>query len=406
MRTSIKLFRIFGIEIRVHISWLIIVVLVTLSLASHFSMVQHNWSPAVRWSASVLTAMLFFASMVAHELSHSLTAKHYGISVRSITLFLFGGVSEIEDEAKHPREEFWIAIVGPLMSFFIAGLSGAITLMLGSKTFIGSIAAWLSGINLMLAIFNMLPGFPLDGGRVLRGLVWWKTGDIMQATRIASSVGEWFAMLMIGTGIWFVLKPGQDLGGLWLIFLGWFLLDAARKSRDQIEVENALVGVTALDLVASNIPRVMADLPLSQFASEYMLRTEQHFFAVTDGIRLTGIIKAKELEAVAPELWAQLTVGEVMKPIEKLPWASPETSAKKILEVMSQEQVSHLPVISEGQLLGIISADNFLQLITTRRESGPKIGRNNTDATTQSQPKEVRNKIPLSGKLSGPLSGL
>src|SRR6185369_2638710 len=188
MRVDIKLGRIFGVEIRAHLSWLIIVAIVMLSLASHFTMSQPEWSLAWRWSAAFLTSILFFSSVLAHELAHSVVAMRYGLPVKSITLFLFGGVSEIEGEAKRPADEFWIAIIGPLMSLAIAGLGGAVCLLFGFKTFIGAITSWLAGINLLLAIFNMLPGFPLDGGRVLCSIIWWKTGNSFRATRSAARV--------------------------------------------------------------------------------------------------------------------------------------------------------------------------------------------------------------------------
>jgi len=201
-RSSIKLGRIFGIEISAHISWAIIVVLVTLSLVSYFGMTQPDWSLTMRWGASIVTALLFFGSVLVHELAHSLVAKRYGIPVRSITLFLFGGVSQIESEAKRPSEEFWIAIVGPLTRFAIGALAGIIFVITSTNTVIGAVAGWLAGVNVVLAIFNMLPGFPLDGGRVMRSLIWFKTGNVRKATRIEARVGQGIAAIMMLTGLW------------------------------------------------------------------------------------------------------------------------------------------------------------------------------------------------------------
>ncbi|MEW6732691.1 MAG: site-2 protease family protein [Acidobacteriota bacterium] len=193
MKSSIKLGRIFGIEIGAHLSWIIIATLVLLSLASYFAP-TYAWSPLMQWGAALLAALLFFGSVITHELGHSLVAQHYGIQVRSITLFLFGGVSQLEGETKRPSEEFWIAIVGPLTSIAVAILFSAISVICGLGALIGAVAAWLTGINLALAIFNLLPGFPLDRGRVLRGLVWWITGNAKKANRVATETGQILAI--------------------------------------------------------------------------------------------------------------------------------------------------------------------------------------------------------------------
>jgi Zn-dependent protease len=397
MKVSIKLCRVFGIEIRAHVSWLIIVALVILSLASHFTMSQPGWSPALSWSAAILTGILFFSSVVAHELAHSRLAIGYGIPVKSITLFLFGGVSEIEEEAKSPAEEFWIALVGPLMSLAISALSGSIGLLIGFNTFFGAIAAWLAGINLMLAIFNLLPGFPLDGGRVLRSIIWWKTGDPWRATRSAAKTGQGFATILIIAGILLIMGPERDFGGLWLVFLGWFLLDAARSSRNQIEVDQALRGVNASDLMTGDCPRIDRNMPLSEFAYEYLFRKGRRYFLVTDGVFLLGIITAAELKSVKRDRWPDMVVADVMKPLDRLNAVSPDTPGRQVVDLMAANNINLLPVIAEGQLLGIASAENLVQLIATRREFGQTLGQTLATTSQQARPEENLKIPPVSG---------
>lgn len=370
MRSSIKLGHVFGIEIGIHLSWLIIAVLVLLSLGSYFTQTQTTWSPLMQWSAAFLTALLFFASVVTHELGHSLMAQHYGIKVQAITLFLFGGVSQLERDTKQPWEEFWIAIVGPLTSFMLAGLFGLISLITGLGTFIGAITAWLATINFGLAVFNLLPGYPLDGGHVLRGLVWWKTGNGPKASRVAVEAGQMLAMLMIISGIMLFFHTGGSFSGLWIGFLGWFLLDAARTSAQQINIETILKRVTTGDLMSKDCPRVPIDLPISQFIEDYLLRTGRRFFLIIDNESVLGIITAQDLQPLNPKQWSQLVVGEVMRPFEQLLWVSPETTAHKALEIMSLKGVNQLPVISAGKIQGVITREHLIQLLALRMEFG------------------------------------
>jgi Zn-dependent protease/CBS domain-containing protein len=377
MKSSIKLGRIFGIQISVHFSWLFILVLIMLSLSSYFSATQSNWSQAMRWGASLLTALLFFASVVAHELAHSLVAKRFGIEVRSITLFIFGGVSEIESEAKRPSEEFWIAIVGPLTSVAVAAISSSVLIFASMNSFIGAIAGWLSAVNLGLAIFNMLPGFPLDGGRILRSLIWWKTSSSRKATQIAAGVGQILALVMILAGIWVFFRPEGDFGGLWIAFIGWFLLDAARSSTNQLEIEDTLRGVTAADLMTNYSPSVSPDLTLNQFVDDYLLRTGQRRFLVeglVEGNEMVfGIISAKDLKGIDHSKWPYMKVADAMIPFDHILTVSPNTAGNKILEIMGREGVNQLAVVAGGRLQGLVSREQIINLLTTRMELAPGI---------------------------------
>lgn len=368
MKSSIRFGRLFGIEIGAHVSWLIIVTLVTLSLAGHFDATQPAWTPTMRWAAALITSTLFFVSVVVHELAHSLVARRYGIPVREITLFLFGGVSQIESEAKRPAQEVWIAIVGPLSSAALAGALLGVHVLAGARTFVGAVAGWLASINLALAIFNLLPAFPLDGGRVMRGVLWWRTGDQRRATRVAAGAGRLLAIGLILFGIWMFFQPGRGFSGLWMAFIGWFLLDAARAGAAQVEMRHALRGVTAADLMTRDVPQVPGELPLERFVNEHMLPTGRRCFLVTEGGRVRGLVTAADLRAVEREQWAQRTVADVMQPFDRLRWVGPGTDAVRLLEIMGGGEVNQLPVMSDGRLEGIVSREHLLRMLTTRME--------------------------------------
>jgi Zn-dependent protease/predicted transcriptional regulator len=371
MKASIRFGRLFGIEIGAHASWLIILVLVTLSLTAYFADAHPDWPRTVRVLAAAVTSFLFFGSVVAHELAHSLVARRFGVGVRAITLFLFGGVAQIESDARRPSHEFWIAAVGPLSSLLIAALCWGVERLLGGDTVPGAVVGWLWRINLSLAVFNLLPAFPLDGGRVLRGIVWAHTGDQWKATRIAATGGRILATLMILGGIWMFFSPGRaggNLGGLWIAFLGWFLLDAARAGEAQVEMRMALRGVTAGDLMTTDWPHVPPDLTLDRFVADHLLRTGRRCFLVTDHGRMLGLVTASDLKAVERERWPELTVGQVMKPLEALQRVDPKTGADRVLEILGREEVNQVPVMSNGRLEGIVSREHLIRMLTTRTE--------------------------------------
>ena len=245
MKAQIKLGRIFGVEIGLHYSWLLIALLITFSLAGTFHKNNPGWSDELRWGLAIVTAILFFASIVVHELSHALVAKLRGLPVRSITLFALGGIAQIEKEAADAKTEFWMGIIGPITSFVLGVVCLAITIALGwtppefPQRPLPAMLMWLGLINIGLAAFNMIPGFPLDGGRVLRGLIWWITGNPKRATTIAARVGQVIAFAMIVYGV-FQFFRGTGINGLWMAFIGWFLLSASRESYAQMVISEGL----------------------------------------------------------------------------------------------------------------------------------------------------------------------
>ena len=373
MKAQIKLFRIFGIQIGLHYSWLLIALLVVLSLAGQFAATNPQWGTNVIWGVSILTALLFFATIVIHELSHAAIAKTRGLPVRSITLFALGGVAQIEKEASDARTEFWMGIAGPITSALIGLICLGMAAGIGwtpTRTHQSPWAAmlgWLGVINLALAVFNMVPGFPLDGGRVLRAIIWWISGDASLATRIATGVGQFIAFAFIIVGL-FRFFNGAGFGGLWLTFIGWFLLDAARSSYTQFETIERLRGVSVGDVMASEWPVIDGSTSLQTFVDDHLLRSGKRCFVVEENGGVVGMITPHEVKDVNRQQWPQLPVRDVMLPLTKLHSVKPATSLTDALETMGREDVNQLPVMSNNHLAGIISRGHILRLLQTRAE--------------------------------------
>jgi Zn-dependent protease len=372
MRSHLKLGRVFGIEIGIHYSWFIIAWLITFSLVSRFRAVDQDWSPAVVWTTAVLTAILFFLSLLAHELSHSLVARAHKVPVRGITLFALGGVSVIEKEATDAKTEFLIAIVGPITSVVLGGallwsakaLGGNLT---GPQTPVGAVLYWLGTINLTLGLFNMLPAFPLDGGRVFRALVWWITGSMERATMIAARSGQVMAILFIAIGI-YQFFGRAELGGLWIAFIGWFLLQAAGANYHEVELKNALAGLRADDLMSRDCVEVPGSTSVQAFVDEFLLHTGRRCFFVTVEDRIAGLITPQDVRTLDRSLWQVTPVKQVMKPLDKVRAITPETAATEALELMAREDLNQLPVISDHRVEGILSRSNILEALRSRRE--------------------------------------
>jgi Zn-dependent protease/predicted transcriptional regulator len=373
MKAQIKLGKIFGIEVGLHYSWLIIAVLIVLSLSQYFGETHADWSGATVWTMSIFSAILFFVSIVVHEFSHAAVARARGLPVRSITLFALGGVAQIEQEAPDGKTEFWMGIVGPITSAVIGFVCLGIAYLLGWTPLSGTgtplmaMLVWLGYINIGLAIFNMIPGFPMDGGRVLRGIIWTVTGDAAKATRIASRVGQFTAFAFIIFGL-FRFFGGEGFSGLWMAFIGWFLLNAARSSYAQVEITENLRGVKVGDLMTGNCPVVDSRLNLQTLVDDHLLKTGQHCFMVTESGEPVGMITTHEIKLVERKLWAFKTVGDVMKPIGQIHTVEPETPASEALEIIGREGVSQLPVVSGGRLAGVFSRDRILSYLLTRQE--------------------------------------
>src|SRR5712692_1803680 len=373
MEAHIKLGRIFGIQIGLHYSWLLIALLVVLSLGGQFRATNPQWGTNVIWAVSILTAILFFAAIVLHELSHAAIAKLRGLPVKSITLFALGGVAQIEKEASDPKTEFWMAIVGPITSALIGALCLLIAALIGWDPTARhqspqlAMLVWLGIINIALAVFNMIPGFPLDGGRVLRAIVCWITGNGDRSTRIAAATGQAIAFAFIIVGL-FRFFNGAGFGGLWLTFIGWFLLDAARSSYAQAEIFKHLRGVRVRDVMTHDWPAIESTTNLQTFVDEHLLRSGHRNFAVQKNGRVVGLITPHEVKDVERTRWPQMMVSEAMRPLASLHGVKPATSVTDALETMGREDVNQVVVLSNGDLDGIVSRGNVLRLLQTRAE--------------------------------------
>ena len=373
MQAQVKVGRVAGISIGLHYSWFIIAFLIIFSLSGHFGAVMPQWSSTTIWSAAIVTGLLFFVTLLLHELAHSLLAKAKGLRVRNITLFALGGVSQIESEAPDAMSEFWIAIVGPLTSLVIGFVCLALAWSLGwapnsePRTYFSAVLVWLGYINLVLAAFNMIPGYPLDGGRVLRALVWWKTHSIERSTRIAARVGQTIAFLFIFYGL-FQFFGGKNFGGLWLAFIGWFLLDASRTSYAQVELTAGLRDRKVSDMMDRDFSMVEARMSLQDFVNQYLLVSGRRCFAVVQNDNLVGLITPNEVKAVERELWPQTSVQSVMRPLSQLQTVTPDMPAIQALEIMSRKDINQLPVVSDGQLLAIFSRSSVMGFLHNRSE--------------------------------------
>jgi Zn-dependent protease/predicted transcriptional regulator len=373
MRSNIKLGTIHGIEVGLHYSWFIIAALIAFSLGEHFRQVNPNWSTSQIWVAALFTAVLFFVTLLLHELSHSLVAQARGLKVTAITLFALGGVSQIEDDATDAKTEFWVAIAGPIASLIMGFGCLAIAAGLGwhrpadPRTGMTAVLVWVGYINLALAVFNMIPGFPLDGGRVLRSIVWGITKNADGSTRTAARVGQAVAFIFIVYGIW-QFFGGAGFGGLWIAFIGWFLMDAAKASYAQLNVAAAFRGLRVSQVMSRDCLIVNRGMSLQEFVDTYLLKTGQRCFAVEDYGRLVGLITPRDVGAIPRERWDRTTVSEVMQPLEKLHIITPDTQVLDALKLMAGNDVNQLPVVANGILQGTFSRSQLLQLLQARSE--------------------------------------
>ncbi|HEY6338818.1 MAG TPA: site-2 protease family protein [Candidatus Sulfotelmatobacter sp.] len=369
MQAQVKLGRIAGISIGLHYSWFIIAVLIALSLAAHFHTVNPHWSGAMLWSAAIVTSVLFFVALLLHELAHSLLAKRRGLSVREITLFALGGVSQIESEAKDPNAEFWIAIVGPITSLAIGIILIGIALLAGWRrgtepnTPVLGVVLWLGYINVALAAFNMIPGYPLDGGRVLRAVIWWISRNADRSTRLASRIGETVAFVIILLGLFQFFTEHGNFGGLWLAFIGWFLLDAAHTTYAQVGITSALRGQRVADIMERNCLTVEPYLNLQDFVDEYLLRNGLRGYVVVQNQQIVGLITPHEVKQVAREQWPQTSVQAAMRPLSQVRTVSPETPAVQALQMMGRDDINQVPVVSNGHLEGVFSRSHVLRYL-------------------------------------------
>jgi len=370
MKYTWRIGRLFGIEIRIDSSWFIIFVLFSWVLAAdYFPRNFPDWTRGLYWAVGTVTSLLLFASVLAHELAHSLVALKQGEKVRSITLFILGGVAQISEEPKQPLKEFLMALVGPLSSLVIACLFLILSLVLrGISSPLRASASYLAVINTVLALFNLLPGFPMDGGRILRSIIWKITGNLKKATRVASLVGQGFAFLLIAVGVLEILRA--NFSGLWLILIGWFLHNAAVRGYSEVMVRTMLEGMKAEDLMTKDFETVPSDLLIQDLVDDYILKKKERVFLVMDNGDLKGIVCLEDVKAAPRENWTRARVGEIMTSKEKLEAVSVDTDGSKILASLTTKDIHQVPVMKGDKLAGVICRSDILRFIQLRSELG------------------------------------
>jgi len=371
MPGSLRLGGIAGIDIYIHFSWLIILVFLTWSLATGwFPQLYPGWSTATYWIIGLISALLLFISVLLHELAHSVVARARGLPVKNITLFIFGGVSNLEQEPTSPGVEFQVAVVCPLTSLLIGGLSLLLFLALeGGSPQLEAIFGYLGITNLLLGIFNLIPGFPLDGGRVLRSIIWKVTGSLRKATHIVSVVGQTMAYLFILWGIW-QFFVGNILNGIWIGFIGWFLLTAAQSANAQVLLQSMFRGVTVGQVMKRTPTTVPATILLQKLVDEYFLPYGLRTAFVTQGDQLAGMITLGDIRHVPREQWGQIPVGYVMIPLKRLQAVSPQQNLNDVLPLMANRDVNQLSVVQDGKLVGVLTRDAIIRTLEIRRGLG------------------------------------
>lgn len=382
MKKGFRLGRFFGIEVNIDWSLFLIFFLITWNLSSGFGSIHQDWSTILTWGTAVVAAILFFASVLMHELAHSLVARSQGLPVRRITLFLFGGVSNIQREPPSPTAEFLITIVGPitsiLLGFIFIAISGIPTdTLLASADEnmnvlkglgpIPTLLLWLGPINILLGLFNLVPGFPLDGGRIVRSILWAITNNLRRATRVASYLGQGIAWLMIGTGfamVFGVQIPFFGTGlvsGLWLAFIGWFLHSAASSSYQQVVIRDILEDVPVSQIMRGDAPTVSPDITIRNLVYDHIMRTDEHSFPVIESGKLVGLVTLEDVRTVPQVAWDSKTTRDIMTPREELIVVDVDEDAADALDKLRQRDFRQLPVLHGSDMVGLLRRRDIIK---------------------------------------------
>lgn len=367
---GIRLFKIFGFEIKVDLSWLIIAGLVVWSLAVGF-FPQHlvGLRPVDYWKLALVGAFGLFFSIVFHEFWHSWVARRLGVQVKGITLFVFGGVAEMEEEPESPQGEFWIAIAGPLASLFLA-LVFYFLYQMGLNMRLGegvtSVFMYLALINVILAIFNLIPAFPMDGGRILRAVLWKVKKDQLWATRIATNFGSAFGLVLIGLGLLNIFM-GNLVGGMWYALIGMFIRFAAKSSYQRLVLKNALEGETVRTLMKKPVT-VPGSLSLQELVEGYVYKYHHKFFPVMDNQDVLGCVTTRQVGAVARENWPKIMVSEIMRKCSSENAVGPDDDVTQVLSKMNSTGLSRMMVLEHGRLVGIVSLKDIFGSLTAKME--------------------------------------
>ncbi|MBU1185632.1 MAG: site-2 protease family protein [Acidobacteria bacterium] len=368
MKRGFRIGKIAGIDIHVDSSWFIIFVLFSWMLATtYFPGSFPGAGPIIYWLLGLVTSLLVFVSVLIHELAHSLVAIKQGEKVDRITLFILGGVAQITDEPKEPLSEFVMAVVGPLTSFILASFFFMLSLLFfGVSAALRSALIYLAIINTVLGLFNLIPGFPMDGGRVLRSILWSMTGDLRRATRIASLSGQAFSFLLVFLGILEVLRG--SLSGLWLIFVGWFLQNAAVRGYRQVVMKTQLRGTKARDLMVEHFTVVDGGITVQILVDHFILKKKERIFLVGGEDYLRGIVCTDDVKKVPKMQRGETFVQDIMTPRDRLEFVGPDEDGEAILRKLAARDVNLIPVMDEEKLIGVICQSDLLRYIQLKNE--------------------------------------
>lgn len=372
MKSTFRLFRVAGIDVGIHYTWILIVVLITWSLAQgYFPQNYPGWQVSTYWIVGFVSAILLFISVLLHEIAHSLVAKSRGMRVGSITLFIFGGVSNLQDEPQRAGVEFFMAIIGPVTSLVLAGIFWGAEKAVGTQ--FGPVRAvlgymWL--INLILGIFNLIPGFPLDGGRVLRSILWGTTGNLVKSTNIAAAAGRYVGWGLIGYGV-FMLISGNFFGGLWIAFIGWFLSSAADASRQELSVREALKGVKVSQVMNPVQDVITRHTPVEELVWNIFNRHHGRAVTVADGERVIGIVTVTDVKGLPQERWRETPVEKIMtrSPVYSV---SPDDGLDVAMKLITEHDINQVLVLQDGKYLGLVGRADIVSYLRMHQELGMK----------------------------------
>jgi len=362
-RHTIPLGRIFGITVDLDYSWFLVFGLLTWMLAvSYFPSEFKNWNTAEYWFVGSLTAVLFFASVLTHELGHSLVAMRYKVQVPRITLFIFGGVSQLAGEPPSASAEFWIAVAGPIVSFALAALFLIMQPLLTPISPLLAVAKYLALINAMLALFNLIPGFPLDGGRVFRAIVWGVSRNFRRATLIAADTGRFVGFLFIAFGVWLALR-GNFFNGLWIAFIGWFLESAAAAQVQQQVMQGLLAGHKVSEAMGRDYTPIPADTTLESVVHDHILTSGRTSFVIISDSEVVGLLTLPAIKNVPRSQWPTTTALQAVIPAEQMQWIRPDAELWTAFDKMGRSGIDQLPVMTDKKLLGTLSRDDLIHYL-------------------------------------------
>lgn len=370
MRDAFSIGRIAGFPVKVHWSVLVILWLFSWSLASTLPLTTPGYSTAVCWATGIVGALVLLASLLAHELSHAVTARRVGIKVQDVTLWLFGGTTRLGSEAQTPRMEFRVAISGPATSLALAAVFGGVAWAMHAwhgPRIVAGVAVWLAAINLLLGVFNLLPGAPLDGGRVLRAFLWRRHGDKVRAAVGAARAGRTLGIALIALGLLQFLARNL-ISGVWMAFIGWFLLVAAREEETAVLTRQSLEGVRVIDVMTPNPHTAAGSITVDDFIHRYLLGDRHSAYPVEGpGGSITGLITLEQLRAVAPNQRASILVRDAAAPLDRVPTAAPDEPLTALLERLAQMGARRALVIDDGRVVGIVTATDIARFVDVRR---------------------------------------